>query len=153
MCANSENHDRFLSLFTALIESSSRHTTEHVTREIICLRFVVLSETELKTKLFLTFGFVYHPLKITLATQWNILLHKCLAIIGYLLWWFMNILDMLGCLHNCCNLSSTRLDFVLKHATNIIKSNSPHEKSNWSVCFKSFLLICGQMFLLCFFPD
>ena len=45
MCANSENHDRFLSLFTALIESSFRHTTEHVTREIICLRFVVLSET------------------------------------------------------------------------------------------------------------
>lgn len=73
VCANSENHDRFLSLFTALIESSFRHTTEHVTREIICLRFIVLSETELKTKLFLTFGFVYHPLKITLATQWNIL--------------------------------------------------------------------------------
>ena len=45
MCANSENHDRFLSLFTALIESSFRHMTEHVTREIICLRFVVLSET------------------------------------------------------------------------------------------------------------
>ena len=45
MCANSENHDRFLSFFTALIESSFRHTTEHVTREIICLRFVVLSET------------------------------------------------------------------------------------------------------------
>ena len=45
VCANSENHDRFLSLFTALIESSFRHTTEHVTREIICLRFVVLSET------------------------------------------------------------------------------------------------------------
>lgn len=31
MCANSENHDRFLSLFTVLIESSFRHTTECVT--------------------------------------------------------------------------------------------------------------------------
>lgn len=31
MCANSKNHDRFLSLFTVLIESSFRHTTECVT--------------------------------------------------------------------------------------------------------------------------
>ena len=34
----------------------------------------------------------------------------------------MNILNMLNCLHNCHNLSSTELDAVLQHATNIIKS-------------------------------
>ena len=46
----------------------------------------------LKTKLFLTFDFVYHPLKIALAIRWNILSHKrfgrhwlyVMAIYGYL---------------------------------------------------------------------
>ena len=35
----------------------------------------------------------------------------------------MNILNMLDCLHNCHNLPTTGLEFVLQHATNIIKSN------------------------------
>ena len=30
---------------------------------------------------------------------------------------------MLDCLHNCHNLPTTGLEFVLQHATNIIKSN------------------------------
>ena len=32
----------------------------------------------------------------------------------------MNILNMLDCLHDCCN---SGLEFVLQHAINIIKSN------------------------------
>ena len=40
-----------------------------------------------------------------------------------MLWRFMNILNMLDCLHDCHNLSTTGLEFVLQHATNIIKIN------------------------------
>ena len=77
LVSNSENHDGFRNLFTALIELSWRLATVRVTKgnhsiEIRC----TLEKELLKTTLFLTFGIVYHPLKIAPATRWNMLLHK-----------------------------------------------------------------------------
>ena len=40
-----------------------------------------------------------------------------------MLWRFMNILHMFGCLRDRRNSSGTELHFVLQHTTNIIKSN------------------------------
>ena len=47
MCANSEDYDGFI-LFMVLIEFNLEHMTEHVTKciTIICLSFLVFSETE-----------------------------------------------------------------------------------------------------------
>ena len=80
------------------------------------------------------FHYFYHPLKIPLAIQWNILLHKhfgCITVI----YEYLEHIGLFTC--NCHNSSSTELDFVLQYATNIIKSNLHMKKSNWSVCFKS----------------
>ena len=77
--ANSENHDGFRNLFTALIESSWRHVTGRVTKRnhLLEIRSVLESNELLTTTLFLIFGIVYHPLKIAPAIRWNMLLHKC----------------------------------------------------------------------------
>ena len=48
MYANSEDYDGFCHLFMVLIEFNLEHMTEHVTKciTIICLSFLVFSETE-----------------------------------------------------------------------------------------------------------
>ena len=154
MCANSENHDRFLSLFTALIESSFRHTTEHVTREIICLRFVVLSET-VENKIISHFWFCLpSPENHSITPSNGIYFYKNfwpLLAICYGDLWISWICWVVYTIVAICPAPGWILCLNMLKTSS--KVTSPHEKSNWSVCFKSFLLICGQMFLLCFFPD
>ena len=60
----------------------------------------------------------------------------------------MNILNMLDCLHDCCN---SGLEFVLQHAINIIKSNLHMKKVIEVFAFNLMQLVHGQMFQLCFF--
>ena len=117
--ANSENHDGFRNLFTALIESSWRHVTGRVTKgnHSLEIRSVLENNELLTTTLFLIFGIVYHPLKIAPAIRWNMLLHKCFG--RYRLY--------VMAIHEYLTRSSQFVRhwvtyFVLRHATNIIKS-------------------------------
>ena len=117
--ANSENHDGFRNLFTALIESSWRHVTGRVTKRnhSLEIRSVLENNELLTTTLFLIFGIVYHPLKIAPAIRWNMLLHKCF---GRYRLYVMAIHECLARLSQFVRHWVTY--FVLRHATNIIKS-------------------------------
>ena len=63
MCANSEDHDGFCHLFMVLIEFSLKHMTEHVTKciTIICLSFLVFSETESHWKMTISHFWFFLP--------------------------------------------------------------------------------------------
>ena len=121
--------------------------------EIICLRFVVLSEQSWKQN--------YFSLLVLLTIPWKSLwppngiyfytnVWPLLAICYGDLWisWTCWVVYTIFAI---CPAPSWILCLNMLQTSS--KVTSPHEKSNWSVCFKSFLLICGQMFLLCFFPD
>ena len=107
-------------------------------REIIRLRFVVLS----KTTLFLTFGIVYHPLKIAPAIRWNMLLHKRFG--RYRLY--------VMAIHECL----ARLSQFVRYWVRLCAStcHKHHQKLTLhmeKVIWAAALGLCGQMFQLCFF--
>ena len=68
---------------------------------------------------------------------------------------------MLDCLHNCHNLPTTGLEFVLQHATNIIKSNlhmkkvievsafNPNSTRSWPNVSTLFFHSCFQVKVGC----
>ena len=106
------------------------------------IRSVLENNELLTTTLFLIFGIVYHPLKIAPAIRWNMLLHKCF---GRYRLYVMAIHECLARLSQFVRHWVTY--FVLRHATNIIKS----KLSTWKkVILASALNPCNSFAAKCF---
>ena len=84
-----------------IVESSFRHVTERVIKGNQSLESsCALGNKELlKTKKnrSLTFDFVYHPQKSLWPSDGTYFYTNVSAVTGYMLWRFMNILNMFGC--------------------------------------------------------